>query len=576
MKTKITHMTVLSLFLFLSLCMTGTTGVWGKTSSESETLLKQGDDCRKALYRSEKKMKYRDNWEKCMDIYEKVYALYPKSEQAPWALYREARMFTKLYGYSGRDGDLNQAIEHLRKLTEEYPDHRLADDAQYRIGEIHYEVLKDSSQAYVEFLKVDIRYPSGDMRPQAKAMLEELSALLNKKNRGEEPKEPPSSPSDLTSVKDIRHWSTPTYTRVVIDLEGPVEYSADLLQEDPEHQKPRRLYVDLEKTRVSSDIESSVTIEDGLLQRARAGQFAPDKVRVVLDINSIDNHHIFAMHDPFRIVVDVRSAEAKKRRSPGASREKESPAEKGKGKTPEDPMPLVEQLGFGVKTIVIDPGHGGKDPGTYINGRIQEKDIVLSLAKILAKRIKERFDCDVFLTREKDIFMTLEQRTAFAVTKRADLFISLHVNAYRTAEIHGLETYILSLTDDERAKAVAATENATTEENISDLQRTISDLLLNTKVVDSKRLATEVQEGMIVEAGKVHKEIKDLGVKGAPFYVLMGADMPAILVETGFITNPSERALLLSNEYQEKLALGIVSGIEEYKKGLEEVYRGGG
>ena len=119
-------------------------------------------------------------------------------------------------------------------------------------------------------------------------------------------------------------------------------------------------------------------------------------------------------------------------------------------------------------------------------------------------------------------------------------------------------------------------KNATTEKAISDLQRTISDLLLNTKVVDSRRLATEVQGGMIVEAGKVHKGIKDLGVKGAPFYVLMGADMPAILVETGFITNPSERALLLSEEYQEKLALGIVSGIERYKKGLEEVYRGGG
>lgn len=511
-----------------------------------------------------------------MDIYEEVYAQYPKSEQAPWALYRGARMFTKLYGYSGRDRDLNQAIEHFRKLTEGYPDHRLADDAQYRIGEIHYEVMKDISQAYVEFLKVDIRYPSGDMRPQAKAMLEKVSALLNKKNRGEEPKGPPSSPSGLTSVKDIRHWSTPTYTRVVIDLEGPVEYSADLLEKDPQHQKPRRLYVDLEKTRVSSDIESFVTIEDGLLQRARAGQFAPDKVRVVLDINSIDNHHIFALHDPFRIVVDVRSAEAEKRKSAGTSRKEERPAEKGKEKTPEDPMSLVGQLGLGVKTIVIDPGHGGKDPGTYINGRIQEKDIVLSLAKILAKRIKERFDCDVFLTRDKDIFMSLEQRTAFAVTKRADLFISLHVNAYKTAGIHGLETYILSLADDERAKAVAATENATTEKTISDLQRTLSDLLLNTKVVESKRLATEVQGGMIVEAGKVHKGVKDLGVKGAPFYVLIGADMPAILVETGFITNPSERALLLSNEYQEKLALGIVSGIERYKKGLEEVYRGGG
>ncbi len=541
--------------------------MWGGTSSEPETLLKQGDVCRKALYRSEKDMKYRHHWEKCMSIYKKVYSQYSESEQAPWALYREARMFTKLFAFSGQDSDLNQGIEHFRKLTEEYPGHRLADDAQYRIGEIYYEILKDNSQAYVEFLRVDIRYPSGDMRPQAKAMLEKVSALLNKH---------PSSSSGLTFVKDIRHWSTPTYARVVIDLEGPVEYSADLLERNPEDQQTRRLYINLEKTRVNSDIENFVTIEDGLLRKARADQFTPDKVRVELDVNSIDNHHIFALHDPFRIVVDVRGAEAEQRRNKGISRNEERPAEKEKEKTSEDPISLVEQLGLGVKTIVIDPGHGGKDPGTYINGRIQEKDIVLSLAKILAKRIKEKFDCDVFLTRDKDVFMTLEKRTAFAVAKKADLFISLHVNAYRTPGIHGVETYILSSADDERARTVAATENATTEKTISDLQRTLSGLLLNTKVVESKRLATEVQGGMIVEAGKVHKEIRDLGVKGAPFYVLIGADMPAILVETGFITNPSERVLLLSEEYQEKLAQGIVAGIEGYKKGLEQVYRGGG
>lgn len=568
-------MIVLSLFLFMSLCMIGTTEVWGKTSSESETLLKQGDICRKTLYRSEENMRYRHNWEKCMSIYEKVYSQYPESEQAPWALYREARMLTKLYGFSGRDRDLNQGIEQFRKLTEEYPDHRLADDAQYRIGEIYYEVLKDNSQAYVEFLKVDIRYPSGDMRPQAKAMLGKLAALLSERNKQKERKGA-SFPMGLTSVKDIHHWSTPTYTRVVIDLEGPVDYSTDLVKKDPEHQKLRQLYVDLEKTRVSSDIESTITIKEGLLQRARALQDTQEKVRVILDVNSIDTYQIFALHDPFRIVVDVRSSEAERRKSPETSRKKERPAEEGKEKAPEDTISLVEQLGLGVKTIVIDPGHGGKDPGTYINGRIQEKDIVLSLAKILAKRIKERFGCDVFLTRDRDVFMSLEQRTAFAVAKKADLFISLHVNAYRSPGIHGVETYVLSSTDDERARAVAATENATTEKTISDLQRTLSGLLLNTKVVESKRLATEVQGGMIAEAGKIYKGIRDLGVKGAPFYVLIGADMPAILIETGFITNPSERERLLSDKYQENLALGIVAGIEGYKKGIEEVYRGGG
>ncbi len=576
MKTRIAHMTLLALSLILSLCMTLTTEVGAKTSSNPEALLKQADDCRKALYRSKKKMGYRHNWERCMGVYEKIYSQYPKSEQAPWALYRKARMFEKLYGYSGRSKDLEEALEHFRKLTEEYSDHRLADDAQYRIGEIYYEYMKDASQAYVEFIKVETLYPSGDMRPRAKAMLTKLATLLNERNKQKERKGVSSPPAGLTSVKDIHHWSTPTYTRVVIDLEGPVDYSANLLKKDPKRQKPRQLHVDLEKAKVSSDIESTIAIKEGLLQRARAFQLTQDKVRVVLDVNSIDTHQIFALHDPFRIVVDVRSALGRTKKGAGIAKERDRSEEKGKGNAPEGPVSIVGQLGLGVKTIVIDPGHGGRDPGTYINGEIQEKDIVLSLAKILAKRIKERFDCDVFLTRDRDVFLTLEQRTAFAVAKKADLFISLHVNAYRTPGIHGVETYVLSSADDERARAVAAKENATSEDNISDLEKILNGLRFNTKVVESKRLATEVQGGMVSGVRTIYEGVKDLGVKGAPFYVLIGADMPAILIETGFLTNPSERERLLSDIYQEKLAQGIVSGIEGYKKGLEQVYRGGG
>ncbi len=576
MKTRITHMTLLALSLVLSLCMTLTTDVGAKTSSNPETLLKQANDCRRALYRSKKKMGYRHNWEGCMGVYEKIYSQYPESEQAPWALYLKARMFEKLYGYSGRSKDLEEALADFRKLTEEYSDHRLADDAQFRIGQIHYEVMKDASQAYVEFFKVEMLYPSGDMRPRAKAMLDKLAALLNERNRQKEPEGASSSPTGLTFVKDIHHWSTPTYTRVVIDLEGPVDYSASLLKKDPERPKPRQLYVDLEKTKVSSDIESTIPIKEGLLQRARALQLTQDKVRVVLDVNSIDTHQIFALHDPFRIVVDVRSAQGRTKKRTEIAKERDRSDEKGKVNAPEDPVSLVGPLGLGVKTIVIDPGHGGRDPGTYINGKIQEKDIVLSLAKILAKKIKEKFDCDVFLTRDRDVFMSLEQRTAFAVAKKADLFISLHVNAYRTPGIHGVETYVLSSADDERARTVAATENATSEENISDLEKILNGLRFNTKVVESKRLATEVQGGMVTGARTIYKGVKNLGVKGAPFYVLIGADMPAILIETGFITNPSERERLLSNQYQEKLAQGIVSGIEGYRKGLEQVYRGGG
>jgi N-acetylmuramoyl-L-alanine amidase len=486
-------------------------------------------------------------------------------------------MYTKLYGYSGMRQDLDDGLQRFRRLVEEYENHRLADDAQYRVGEIFYKHKKDPSQAYVEFLKVDVKYPSGDMRPRARAMLDELTVILSKKNNQKGKRAADSGASELALVKDIRHWSTPTYTRVVIDLEKSVKYNSNLLRKDPTHKKPRRLYLDLVKARVGKDIESSIPIKGGLLHRARAGQFTKDRVRVVLDINSINTHKIFHLHDPFRIVVDVRGDDERNNRSKSSSSSEKKRAKKetGKAKRQGKTVSLARQLGLGVERIVIDPGHGGRDPGTYIKGGIKEKDIVLSLAKVLAAKIKKRLDCEAILTRNRDVFLSLERRTALANMKKADLFISLHVNSYKQKGVHGLETYFLNLATDARAVMVAARENATSEKNISDLQKILNDLMLNTKITESSRLAREVQRGMIGRTKKRYTGVRDLGVKQAPFYVLIGAEMPAILVETGFITNTKERRRLLSKKYQESLAEGIVSGIERYIKSIEQAYKGG-
>ena len=492
-------------------------------------------------------------------------------------MYHSGRMFARLYRYSGRQQDLDHAIEVYRMLCKEYPDHRLADDAQYRIGEVFYIDKENPTQAYVEFLKVDIKYPSGDMRPKARSMLDELSVIISKKDSQKNEKDDSSPATGLTKVKNIRHWSTPTYTRVVIDLERPVKFGSHLLKEDPTLQKPRRLYVDLKNTYVSSNIESSIIIEDGLLKRARAGQYAKDTVRVVLDINSIGGYKVFPLHDPFRIVVDVRGTEKKGKKTKDITKVKKRPARKGirKVKDPDKTVSLARQLGLSVKRIVIDPGHGGKDPGCYRKGGIKEKNIVLQLAKTLAERIKKRLGCEAILTRNKDVFLSLERRTAFANMKKADLFISLHINAHRQKSVNGLETYFLNMATDARAVMVAARENATSEKNISDLQTILNDLMLNTKISESSKLAYEVQKGMLARIRKDYKKVKNLGVKQAPFYVLIGAEMPAVLVETGFITNYTERKRLLSKKYLERLADGIAAGIGSYIKSIEQVYKGG-
>jgi len=245
-----------------------------------------------------------------------------------------------------------------------------------------------------------------------------------------------------------------------------------------------------------------------------------------------------------------------------------------KAKEPDKTVTLARQLGLNVKRIVIDPGHGGKDPGSYIEGQIVEKDIALALAQIVEKKVEEKFDIDVILTRDRDVFVPLEKRTAFANINKADLFISLHINAHKQPDVHGFETYFLNMATDERAVLVAARENATSEKSISDLQSILNDLMLNTKISESSKLAHEVQRGVLGQVKKKYEDVRDLGVKQAPFYVLIGAEMPAILVETGFMTNPVERKRLQNQKYLETLADGIVAGVERYMKSLAKSTRG--
>ena len=572
MKIKIWHI----LILILAACFIAPGyEALARSSKKPELLLKKADRCRKSLYRSSGDRKYRHNWLKCVHKYEIIYKRFPKNDQAAWAMYHSAHLYTHLYTYSGKSKDLDEAVRLYKRLTDKYPGHRLADDAQYLIGEIYYKYKKDYPQAYVEFLKMDIKFPSGDMRPRAKKRLDQLSLILSKKKEKAIEKKAGSKVT-LVSVKDIRHWSTSNYTRVVIDLDGPTKYKHHLLKKDPSLKKPCRLYLDLKNTRVTSRIDREIPIKDGLLLRSRAGQYTKNSVRVVLDTESIGGYKVFHLYDPFRIVVDVRKLENGAPKTGSVIALKKRKARKGvrRTRTREEKVSLARQLGLNVKRIVIDPGHGGKDPGCILGKKLREKDLVLSIAKKVAKKIKKETGCEVILTRNRDIFLSLEQRTAIANMKKADLFISIHVNAHRSRKVWGLETYYLNMATDERSVMVAARENATSEKNISDLQVILNDLMLNTKINESSQLAFDIQKGMISKVGRKYKRVRSLGVKQAPFYVLIGAQMPAILVETGFITNQMERKRLVSNTYQECVAEGICTGIRSYINGIALAYKG--
>ncbi len=372
------------------------------------------------------------------------------------------------------------------------------------------------------------------------------------------------SQPNKTAVKvtNIRYWSNPNYTRVVIDLSGDAKITHRLLKEDLNLQKPRRLYVDIRKASLSPSLKQPIPINDGFLKMARAGQYNKDTVRVVLDIESIEDYKVFPLAEPFRIVVDAIG----KKQVAGVSGQG---SEETKLNTERRPPTLAQQLGLKVKRIVIDAGHGGKDPGAIGKNGLKEKDVVLKIANGLKESLEKETGAEIIMTRGDDTFIPLEERTAIANTNEADIFVSVHANASFNRRAGGVETYFLNLTSDEMAIRVAARENAVSTKKMSDLQYILNDLMKTAKTNESSRLAAAVQGSLLSTLRARYNDVNGNGVKGAPFYVLVGTHMPSILVEVSFISNPKEEARLADSSYIKDIVNGITDGVNRYVKEME-------
>jgi N-acetylmuramoyl-L-alanine amidase len=339
-------------------------------------------------------------------------------------------------------------------------------------------------------------------------------------------------------VKDIRSWSSENYTRVVVDLTNTVEFSKNRLS------NPDRLYFDVKDAHISKEINTSIPVGDGILKTVRASQFNKTTVRVVLDLDEISDYQTFIFDDPARLVIDVY----------------------GKTKNVDKP-----DMNFVKRRIVLDPGHGGHDPGAVGPKNLYEKDVVLDIALKLKKVLMEDPFNEVFLTRDRDIFIPLEERTAMANRKNADLFVSIHANASPRREAKGIETYLLNWTDDEEAIRVAARENAISLKKMRAMNRQVdivdvikSDLIRENKRDESIKLANYIQRSLISNLDSDTKQVLNLGVKQALFYVLFGAKMPSVLVEVSFISNPEEERLLSNDAYRTEIARGIAKGLNTY------------
>jgi N-acetylmuramoyl-L-alanine amidase len=538
-----------------------------------------------ALAKNARKAKYRSNWLNVEKTFSRCLKAAPNGPYAPKALYYIGRVYEELGVRSGLKSDFRRAVDYYGRVLARYPRHGWADDCLYRRAGIYAKRLRETTAARLDLASVIVDYPRSDMRDKAEAALKRLGKYewaVNKVSGGSTPaKAAPvrqqavnaklKDPSGVAHLDVVRFTSSDEYTRVVLELDAQVKYRYQVLGPNPKVNRPHRLYIDLQNSRLGHDVTAATTVSDGILRSIRTGQYSKDTTRVVLDFLNMQDYKIFPLQNPYRIVIDVYAPDGK---APARSVAKAEPAHKTPANSDYRPPKgskkmagnLLEQLGLTVRTIMIDAGHGGKDPGAMANG-LREKDINLKFAKLVGGKLKAR-GFHVIYTRTTDVFIPLEKRTAMANAQKADLFLSIHCNANHSSKVHGLETYSLNLAKTDAAVRIAARENAVDPRAISDLQFILTDLMVNSKIKESRDLAGDVQTSTIKRVRKSYP-LNNKGTREAPFYVLMGAKMPSVLVEIGYITNRTESKRLRSDKYLNHLADGIVDGILSYKSQIE-------
>ncbi len=552
------------------------------------------------LRKSPKKKKYRSYWMDCIRSFELVEKKYPHSPSAGDACFDRAGTYQDLYLFNKFSRDLNNSLQINDKCQVAYPKHARAPEALYHIIELTLAYKKNKTAAAATFTKLSKLYPNSVWTRKAKALFPSRGRI-SRKRRQREPEirrmpvpviAAPGNTGPAGVLQKIRYWSGGAYTRLVIDQSTAVRFRAQELKH------PDRLVFDVLNTRLDPSVDKDpLPVNDGILKQVRASQYAPDIVRVVLDLASIKSYVAFPLHDPERLVIDVTGDGVKGAATPVASADAdttqtmESNAEKkpmvktgpqtsvpllpkipdAKNGEDDNKLSLSRQLGLKIKTICIDAGHGGYDPGAIGKGGLKEKTVTLDVAKRLAVLIKERLGCKVVMTRDTDVFVPLEERPFIAKSKGADLFVSIHVNANRKRNARGIETYVQSLRASDRdAMATAARENAMSTKKLSELKteldRIFADLTRDDKIEESLYLADSVQGSLVKSLKSVNHHADDLKarIKRAFFYVLINTEMPSILAEVGFISNPAEEKLLKQDSYRQSIAEALYKGIKKY------------
>lgn len=505
-----------------------------------------------SLLDSERKQRFHDSWERVINRFDEIVDKYPQCSKAPDSLFNMGVLYRKLYRRSWLRKDLEKGFEAFELLSRSYPGSKLADDALFNAAEILEEMGK-KEEAYGAYSRIQKSYPKGDMYRKAQQKVTELAAYAPRPK----PVPPPSIRAAKFNVSDVKYWSNPNYTRVVVYGSGQLRFEKNSLKRDPVTGKPPRIYIDMKGAVLPKGIDNSLAIRDGLLHQARIAQYNSDTVRLVLDMESLKDSTARALDNPSRLVVDIygEGKEAVQDQTSAASASGDS-----------NILPLSQQLGLKIRRIVLDPGHGGKDPGAVGPKGLREKDVVLALARRIKPQLEAR-GYEVLMTRDQDVFVELADRARFANENRADLFVSIHTNASKNRSVRGVETYFLGVAKDRQSSETAMLENAVSEVNaLSDLEQILHSLMNQNNMWHSSILAETVQDSLHGELNGRYGTIKNLGVKQAPFFVLSKTSMPAVLIETAFISNSSAEKLLERSDFRDTLSDSITKGIINYTK----------
>jgi N-acetylmuramoyl-L-alanine amidase len=537
-----------------------------------------------ALKKDPKRRKFRDSWLTVAHRFETVAKKYPKSGRAPDSLFTAAQMLSDLSKIGLVAEDATASMDDYRALLELYPRSSLADDAALALARAYLE--HDQPEAARKVLQRAAQLPKGDQTARLKALAASLPPEpkdTGKKAGKGEAVARRESDAHSPATRDIaadepRTTTTTTKESATADRHAPSRPAesrtparsetrpALTVRQAPAHtvETPEWLKqvtapktddtdADAESTSDSEEEDAPSALADRPAERPTvAAAPEPQRRKPVAGIAPVateqtrssspaDAGAILALAPPTQVRERLKAI--KKRAASDVT--------------------LAEQLGLKVRRVIIDPGHGGHDTGTIGADGTKEKDVALAIAKKLRTVLTEQ-GLEVVLTRETDRFVRLEERARLANVGRGDLFISVHCNSLPQRHIRGIETYTLNLASDRYAIRLAARENATSEKGMSDLQFLLADLATRANTEESARLATQVQSGLVSALRSKDAKIRDLGTKEALFYVLLGTKMPAILVETGFLSNPDEEKRLSSPGYQEDVARAIASGVQGF------------